>query len=329
MRPDPGIVDFAAADLAVRAPQAGARIRHKVGVVVPTLNAGEQWQEWMDAFDAQSCQPEFKLVIDSSSEDGTVDIARKSGFDVIVIEREQFDHGGTRLMGARLLKDADILVFLTQDAILASNDALEKLVRAFEDPKIGSAYGRQLPAKDATVLAAHHRRYNYSEGSYTVTKKDLARLGVRGVYCSNSFAAYRREHLFEVGGFKPRSIMGEDMLAAYSLIDAGYAHRYCAKALVYHSHNFTLGSEFKRYFDTGVFHRSDSRIHDLRASTQSEGVGFVWSEIRHSLRESPWLAAEALLRNAVRYSAYQVGRMHRLLPVGLKRRISNCPSYWR
>ncbi|MGZ8191476.1 MAG: glycosyltransferase family 2 protein, partial [Methylococcaceae bacterium] len=118
---------------------------NKVGLIVPTLNAGKLWESWLNAFEQQIWKPDTLLVIDSSSNDDTIALARAHGFDAQVIPKPEFNHGGTRQFGVNLLPDMDIIVFLTQDALLASPDAIEKLVAAFAESQVGAAYGRQLP----------------------------------------------------------------------------------------------------------------------------------------------------------------------------------------
>lgn len=38
------------------------------------------------------------------------------------------------------------------------------------------------------------------------------------------------------------------------MVLAGWYNAYCAEAKVYHSHNYTILQEVRRYFDTGAFH---------------------------------------------------------------------------
>ena len=97
----------------------------KVGLIVPTFNAGKRWEAWLEAFATQTRKPDFLLVIDSSSSDGTADLARSHGFRVLVISPSDFNHGGTRQLGVKLLPQAEIIVFMTQDALLADPYAME------------------------------------------------------------------------------------------------------------------------------------------------------------------------------------------------------------
>ncbi len=104
------------------------------------------------ALKSQTVQPTEVIVIDSTSDDNTVDLARYDGFRVVQIGRHEFRHGATRQYGAELAAEADVLLYLTQDAILADQHALEQLLQAFENPAVGAAYGRQLPRSGANPI---------------------------------------------------------------------------------------------------------------------------------------------------------------------------------
>ena len=75
--------------------------------------------------------------------------------------RENFDHGGARNMGAGY-SEADILIFMTQDAVPADERLVEHLVHALTSgahgpgtPAKGAvavAYARQLPREDCGII---------------------------------------------------------------------------------------------------------------------------------------------------------------------------------
>jgi len=298
-----------------------------VGVCVPTLNAGAMWHEWLTR--TLPAAASFRLlVIDSSSDDETANAARQAGLEVVVIERRDFDHGGTRQRALWLLDDCDIVIFLTQDALVVGADALTRLVAAFEDPEVGAAFGRQLPHQDATPVAAHARYFNYPPRSRVVGSEDVPRLGIKTAFLSNSFAAYRREALLEAGGFPEGTILSEDMMAGARLLQQGWKLAYCADACVQHSHNYTLAAEFKRYFDIGVFHHREQWLLAWLGKAEGEGKRFVLSEIRYLWRHAPWRLPEAAIRTLLKYAGYRLGKAEARLPLALKRRLSMHHGYW-
>ena len=298
-------------------------------VIAPTLNAHEHWAKWVCAVDAQTTHPLRVLVLDSESTDKTVPQAIEAGFEVINVERLKFNHGGTRNLSLQHLPPStDVVVFMTQDALLADAEALQKLMSAFDDPTVACAFGRQLPHADASALAAHARLFNYPEASRVVSLADKDRVGLKTCFMSNSFAAYRVTDLLAVGGFPSNVILGEDMAVAARLLLAGKRVAYQAEACAYHSHNYTPLEDFRRYFDTGVFHAREQWLLDAFGGASGEGLRFVKSELRYLLKNAPWLIPSALLRTVLKLLGYRLGRAEVRLPLALKRRLSMFRGFW-
>jgi rhamnosyltransferase len=241
----------------------------------------------------------------------------------------EFNHGGTRQLAAELLSDADVLVFLTQDAILSDPDAIHTLLKAFEDIDVGAAFGRQLPRAGATPIEAHARLFNYPAQSEVRTLDSRERLGFKTIFISNSFAAYRREALMGVGGF-PRNVpFGEDTITAAKLLKAGWKIAYVADAEVYHSHRYTWIQDFKRYFDIGVLHARESWLLREFGSTGGEGSRFVRSELNYLWPQYWRFIPSALIRTVLKLVGYRLGRMERKLSLRWKRKLSMYYQFWK
>jgi len=301
----------------------------RVALVTLTLNADATAAAVIAAVRSQHSQPDVWLVLDSGSSDGTVEVFREAGADVVAIDRNQFDHGATRQMAVDRLDGVDVVLFMTQDAVLADQDALGTLVACLDGPKVGVAYGRQMPRPGAGAIERHARLFNYPDAGAVHTMDDAAWLGIKAAFCSNSFAAWTRSALLAVGGFPSPSILGEDMLTAARLLEAGYGVVYCAEARVVHSHALTVGGEAKRYFDTGVMHADNGWLLQAFGSAGGEGMRFVRSEVHYLATHGAVLRIpEALARNVVKLIAYRLGRAYRRLPRNWRRRMSMNPEYW-
>jgi len=300
----------------------------KLVLCLPTLNAATTAPACIAALNGQSFTETNRLLIDSSSSDGTAGLFAAAGFRVHTIPRTEFNHGATRQHAVDLCPDADIIAFMTQDAILASPASLQQLVHAFDDPQVGAAYGRQLPAADATPIAAHARLFNYPPQSYVRDKSDIPRYGIKTAFLSNSFAAYRRSALMAVGGFPPNAILSEDTMVAAKMLLHGWKIAYCAEATCFHSHNYSLLKELQRYFDIGVFHGREPWYLATLGKAEGEGLRFVRSELHYLRNNSPSLIPSALLRTLSKFCGYKLGRMERFLPAPLKQRLSMNKGYW-
>lgn len=301
----------------------------RIGLVVPTLNAGHRWPAWLAAFARQAAKPLHALVIDSSSQDATVALTKNDGIDVHIIPKAEFNHGATRQLAAEMLADTEIIVYLTQDAILADPYAIQRLISSFSDETVGAAYGRQLPRKDAGRIGSFARLFNYPEKSRTKSLADTPELGIKTAFISNSFAAYRRSALLETGGFPQNTIMSEDTCVAARMLLAGWKVAYNAEALVYHSHDYGFWEEFRRYFDTGVFHAREPWIRERFGIAETEGKRYVISELAYLLREAPWLIPSATLRTLLKFFGYRLGILEAHLPKMLKQSFSMNKNYWK
>lgn len=269
------------------------------------------------------------IVVDSSSSDQTVKWAEDAGFSVHRISQVAFNHGGTRNQAVKFAEHfAEVIVFMTQDAILASPDSLANLLALFADPEVAAVCGRQLPLQNATPLAAHARYFNYPTKSKVKSKEDISTLGIKTAFMSNSFAAYRRSVFKELGGFPDNTILAEDMYLTANMVLGGYKVAYCAEATVFHSHNYTLKQEFQRYFDTGVFQQEQKWIQQKFGSAASEGKRFVLSELKFLSIKSPYLIPKAILSTCVKWLGFKLGYYYYRLPYKWCRAFSMHKGYW-
>jgi rhamnosyltransferase len=298
----------------------------RVAVILPVRNAGDFAKRQVDAFNGQIPVPHV-MVIDSESTDGSPDIYRAGGFEVIPIAHKDFDHGATRNF-AMTLCDADIIVFMTHDSILQRPDSIIRLCAPFADPAVGVVYGRQLPRPQARAIERHARYFNYPAISSVRTWPSARRLGIRAAFNSNTFCACRRVTLDQIGGFPHRCLIGEDQIVAAHALLAGWSVVYASDAIVEHSHGYTMAQEFQRYFENGVNHGQYKTLFDSFMSPSGEGRRYVLSELRYLLRHAPHRIPEAGLRTVLKLTAYHLGRHESLLPVTMKRKFTMYPLFF-
>ncbi len=303
--------------------------RLRLSILIPTLNAGESWMAVLEGVKNQSIFIPKKIIIDSGSTDATVEIALDYGFEVKRISKDDFNHGRVRQQLVDLSDNTDICIFLTQDAILATNDSIKNLVEAFNDPDVGLAYGRQLPHKNATILETHARLFNYPEHSFVRSYRDKYHLGFKVFFCSNSFAAYRKSALKVAGGFPSHSIMGEDALVSAKMLMERFKIAYVADAAVYHSHSYSTIAEFKRYFDTRVFHEQNSWLIEDFGKPTGEGVRFLRSEIKYVIRHDLKSIFKSITSLGAKWLGYKSGKYYNRLPYPMLLKLSMHKHYWK
>jgi rhamnosyltransferase len=302
--------------------------RRNVALIIPTFNAAQLWAALSEGISAQSLKPDQVIVIDSSSTDETTELARKDGFTVVAIPQHEFNHGATRQMGAELAENADILIYLTQDAVPFGTDAFANLVRAFDDAEIGAAYGRQLPREEAGAIEAHARHFSYPAVSGVRLWESRRDLGFKSIFFSDSFGAYRRSALMSVGGFSPDVIFGEDTVVVARMHRAGWKTAYVADAAVRHSHGYSIAEEFRRYFDIGVLHARENWLVEQFGSAAGEGRRFVISELKYLFKHGPHLVPSAVMRTFAKYLGYTIGRRESGIAPELKHHLGLNKQYW-
>ncbi len=303
-----------------------------ITIIIPTLNGGELFGKVLDSIAMQKIHDEYELLVyDSSSTDNTVTRAQNSGAEVVCIDKNDFDHGSTRTMAAKKAA-GDILVFMTQDAVITGSGSLASLVEPLTSekyPSVAVTYGRQLPCKDATPAAAHLRLFNYPTHSLTRTNADKQTYGLKTVFVSNSFAAYRKASLAASGYFENGLIFGEDTCAVGRLLIEGYAIQYVAEATVFHSHNYTLIQEFKRHFDIGVLHSAENWLLQEYGRAEGHGLMYVRSAFSYFLKNNAWyLVPDLIIRCGMKYFGYKIGRKYNSLPVKLRSKLSMHSAWW-
>ncbi len=240
-------------------------------IIIPTyngVNAG--LEKLLISIKNQSVQPEKIYVIDSSSTDNTVELCKSYGCIVDVISKSEFNHGLTRQKGIDNNKQYDIAVFMTQDIILKNNDVLKKLLLSFKNKEVAAVYGRQLANDSSSFIEKISRTFNYPDVSALKSKSDIKRLGLHTAFCSDSFAAYRIKDVIKAGGF-PETNFAEDMLLCAKLILDGKKVYYNAEAEVFHSHAYSIKTEYNRGKEIGRMHKNNQWLLKEFGSAENRG----------------------------------------------------------
>lgn len=297
-----------------------------VGVAVLTLQAEKHLRKCLEPIVNSPLKPKI-LVVDSSSTDNTIQIAKELGVDVEIIPRSEFNHGMTREKARRIL-DTDIVVMMTQDAYPTSEKMLERLVAPLLKKEASISYARQLPHDGADIFESFPRDFNYPPNSHVRSIDDMAKYGVYTFFCSNSCAAYLNSALDEIGGFQ-HVLFGEDTLATAQLLQRGHKIAYVAEATVKHSHSYTLIQEFQRNFDIGLFRKEYDHLFKISGKAECRGVEFFRGLIKALSKEFRILIPYAYLQTGFKWLGYRLGRASDKAPQWWKRTFSSQKFYWK
>jgi rhamnosyltransferase len=302
-----------------------------ITVVIPAKDGGADLVRCLGAIARQRVDEEVEVVVvDSGSQDGSAAEARRLGARVHEIDPAEFGHGRTRNLGASLAR-GETFVFTSQDAYAADERWLAALTAPLgSNGDVAGVYGRQLPHADATPPERYFLDFLYGAGERVQSWAGPGEPTFEATLFSNVNGAIPRAVWSEFP-FADDLIMSEDQEWSRRVLLAGRTLVYEPRALVFHSHVYTVASAFRRFFDSGVSAERSyasggaAPVSALRnaAARYAEGeLAWLWRTGQR--RWIPYTAAYELAK----FTGLQLGRRHRRLPVSLKRRLSGLPSYW-
>ncbi|MPM65778.1 hypothetical protein SDC9_112680 [bioreactor metagenome] len=153
----------------------------KVSVIIPTLNAGKEIEDLLQALLKQNKKADEIIVIDSASDDDTTSICEKyNEVKLLNIERQQFDHGATRAIAFNQAI-GEFVLFLTQDTIPADEQYISKLLVPFKDEKVAMVSGRQCAKATSRLSERLAREFNYPLKSNVRSQGDIKQLGIKEI----------------------------------------------------------------------------------------------------------------------------------------------------
>lgn len=228
-----------------------------VSIIIPTKNAGDSFDKVLEAIYSQKTSYNYEVIcVDSGSSDNTISIIQSYPCKLIKISPSEFGHGKTRNLGASY-GSGRYIVFITQDALPADNNWLQEFVDIMDsDEQIAGAFGKHIPYPDCNEVDKIDLKYhfeNFGSDNRVFYLDDYKRynedLGYQQFLCffSDNNSCIRRS-VWEKFPYDDVNF-SEDQLWAKRIIEMGYKKAYCAKAIVYHSHNYELNSYFARYYD--------------------------------------------------------------------------------
>jgi rhamnosyltransferase len=293
-----------------------------ISVLIPVRDGGADLVRCLEAVARQRGDAEVEVVVvDSGSSDGSAARARRLGVRVHEISPEEFDHGATRNLAGELAR-GEVLVFTTQDAYAERDDWLQTLVAPLDDPDVAGVYGRQVAHEDARPPERFFLDFLYGPEPRSQRASGLDELSLETTLFSNVNSAMRRE-VWERNRFAEGIVMSEDQEWSRRMLLAGRSIVYEPRAVVRHSHAYTLGSAFCRFFASGMsaedsyLSGSSSRGALRRAALSYAGREIAWLWRTGQRRWLPYTAVYELTKLA----ALQLGSRHRKLPPRLTRRL--------
>ena len=293
-----------------------------VTVAIPVRNGGVLLGEVLESLRAQRLDRQVDvLVADSGSTDGSAQLARRHGAEVIDVPAGEFSHGGTRNMLIRRASGSHVAL-LTQDAVPAHDGWLARLLEGFElAADVGLVFGRYRARPDASVMI--RRELDSWFDSLTPEVRGLPDLaegdGTRSLFFTDANGCVARA-AWEQVPFREVPY-AEDQLLARDMLAAGYAKVYCPDAAVIHSHDYSPLDQLRRSFDewrglreVGAI-EAPARVSDMALGVQRAVRDDVALAHQEEDRSAPLRIGLASLRHhAMRAIGAALGSRAELLP---------------
>ena len=277
-------------------------------IIVLTKNAGQNFPALLQRLFAQKFQGSYEvLVIDSGSTDATLAAAQQHPVKITAIMPQQFHHGKTRNLGASLAA-GKYLVYITQDALPQSNTWLQKLIDAFNNPLVAMVCGRQLSWETTKPPEKFFYYYFFPSFKIAVTGDDPDYFR-DNMFISNVNSALRKD-IWQQFEFSKTALLGEDKEFAKRILSRGWHIVYQPEAVVYHAHNHSIASIFRRGVQAGIALRQGvAGLPQSRGNIITKGLNY-WKEECNYLKTAgylhwlPW----CIIYDIARYTGNFCGR---------------------
>lgn len=247
---------------------------------------------------------DIKYILTAST-DNTENILKELNINYEKIQPTEFSHSLTREKAAKE-SSADIIVFITQDIIIKDKLWLYYLTKDIEEGVCDETYSRQI-AKD-NGIEKYTREINYPEQSKIVTKNDVEKLGIKAFFSSDASSAIKREIFEKINYYDSKDLpTSEDMYITYKLIMNGYKVKYCADSVIYHSHDYGVKENYKKYYDIGKFFKQNSFLDEYNVN--KAGGGMAKYVLKRAMQDRNWKVLFNFIPNmASRFIGMKVGK---------------------
>ena len=244
-----------------------------IDIVCPIYKDSQTLENLVKSFNTQKDVKINKIVfpvtLSHTEEDDVIrDIIKRYNITSFELERSEFSHSLTREKAIREYCESNIVVMISQDIKLTNDSVFFNLVKDIDSGETVYNFAKQICTNKS--IEKYIRAKNYPSESYYVINDDVERMKFMAYFASDACSAYDRNIFIKVGGYCGYNIMmSEDALYSKIILDAGYKKKYCADAIVEHSHKYTLKQLYKRYYDTGIFQSQVTFFKDVKM----EGAG--------------------------------------------------------
>lgn len=218
----------------------------EITIGIPCRNGGVLLRRALAQVFAQETARRYEVIaLDSGSTDGSLETLTDYPVRVITIDQARFDWGRVR---ERLFEEARgaIVVNLSQDAVPAGNDWLERLIAPLLEGDAGVSCGSSIPDPDRDFP-----QFQWEKNGYYYFTREIGKFTAKfGKGLSFANTAVRRS-VWQALRVDPQAT-GEDFGFQIKLHRAGVKIAFPSDAPVLHHHYYTLKGVFRRCRNEGL-----------------------------------------------------------------------------
>lgn len=218
----------------------------KCSIIVRTRNHKRLLENLLKEIKKQKkiSKPEI-VVVDSSSTDGTREVAEKEGCKIVSLDPKDFGHSYTLNLGAKNSKN-EILAYVSVDIIPKDDFWLFNLIKHFVNKKIAGVFGKQEPIPNFNTIEEFKTKKMFSDDGKTVALFSCASGAIRKSVWKK--IKYNEKMPYKLMG-------GQDQTWVLEAEKLGYRIIYEPKSIVYHSHKYSAKSRIRSAYTIGFYQK--------------------------------------------------------------------------
>lgn len=209
----------------------------ETSIVIRTFNEEKHLGNLLESIKKQDYHDYEIIIVDSGSNDRTLEIARNFTDSILQIENQDFTFGYSLNLGCQRAQ-GKYIVLVSAHTLPVDNQWLGNLLAPFKNEKVAMVYGRQ--------VGNHESRFSEKRDFQRLFSDSPADSHVSLDYANNANAAIRKE-LWQQHRFDEYLFGLEDIEWAKRITSLGFVVHYEPSAAIYHLHRENWPRVFNRY----------------------------------------------------------------------------------
>ncbi|MFS0901230.1 glycosyltransferase family 2 protein [Mycolicibacterium litorale] len=237
----------------------------RISAVIRAHNEGRHIGRLLKGLDQQTVRPDEVILVDSGSDDDTVEIAEAAGCRIVHISKKEFSFGRALNRGCAAA-NGDVLLFASAHVYPVYDTYVEHLSGAFDREGVAIAYGRQVGDE----------RTKFSESRVMLKWFPNENIWDQGHPFSNNANAAVLKSVWQESPYDETLTGLEDLHFAQKAIERGHKVAYVADAPVVHVHEESWSVTRNRYRREAIAY---ARIVEGSKMSLPNAVGLALSNI--------------------------------------------------